>query len=106
MSDIPETKFARIGGDRIAYQVMGEAPIDLLYSVGWFNSLDAFWQYPDIAHFLRRLAGFSRLIGFDPRGSGASDPLPSIETFDWETRVEDMTAVLDAVGLQRAAVFA
>jgi pimeloyl-ACP methyl ester carboxylesterase len=102
----PQTEYVKVGGDRIAYQVVGEGPIDLLYSVGWFNSLDAFWDLPDSAYFLRRLAGFSRLIGFDPRGSGASDSLPSIETFDWETRVEDMTAVLDAVGSQRPAVFA
>jgi len=102
----PVTEYAKVGKDRIAYQVIGDGPIDLVYTVGWFNSLDAFWEYPDSAHFLRRLAGFSRLIGFDPRGSGASDPLSSIESFDWETRVEDMIAVLDAVGSQRAAVFA
>jgi len=102
----PQTEYARIGQDRIAYQVIGEGPTDLLFSVGWFNSLDAFWDYPDSAHFLRRLAGFSRLIGFDPRGSGASDPLSSIESFDWETRVEDMIAVLDAVGSKRPAILA
>ena len=102
----PEIRYARLGDDRIAYQVMGEGPIDVLFSVGTFNSMDAFWDHPDIAHIMRRLATFSRLIGFDPRGSGASDPLASVETFDWDSRLADMTAVLDAAGSERAAIVA
>src|SRR5437867_11501646 len=63
------------------------------------------WDHPDSAYIMERLGGFSRLIAFDPRGSGASDPLPSDEPFGWETWVEEMKVVLDAVGSERAAVF-
>ena len=102
----PETKYARIGDDRIAYQILGNGPIDIVYTNGSFSAIDVVWDHPDAARFLQRLAGFSRLIGFDARGTGASDPLPSMESFGWETWAEDTTAVLDVVGSERAVVFA
>jgi len=95
-----------MGDDRIAYQVLGEGPIDIVLTIGSFSSIDSMWDHPDIEYFLQRLAGFSRLIAFDPRGSGASDPLPSIDAFGWETWVEDTKAILDVVGSERAAIFA
>jgi class 3 adenylate cyclase/pimeloyl-ACP methyl ester carboxylesterase len=102
----PETKYARLGDDRIAYQVSGKGPIDIVYTFGSTSSIDVLWDYPDAAYFLERLAGFSRVIGFDARGTGASDPLPSMDSFGWETWVDDTQAVLDTVGSARAAVFA
>lgn len=102
----PETRYAKCGRDRIAYQVVGEGPIDVVFTAGSFSSVDVEWEHPDVAHFLNHIAGFSRLISFDARGTGASDPLASMDQFGWETWAEDTTAVLDAVGSERAAVFA
>jgi class 3 adenylate cyclase/pimeloyl-ACP methyl ester carboxylesterase len=102
----PKTRYARLGDDRIAYQVLGEGPIDIVLTAGSTSSVDMLWDHPDSAYFLQRLAGFSRLIDFDARGTGASDPLQEMETFGWETWVEDTRAVLDVVGSERAAVIA
>jgi class 3 adenylate cyclase len=102
----PEIRYAKCGRDRIAYQVVGEGPIDVVFTAGSFSSVDVVWDHPDVAHFMKRLSGFSRLISFDARGTGASDPLPSMDEFGWETWAEDTSAVLDAVGSERAAVFA
>jgi pimeloyl-ACP methyl ester carboxylesterase len=71
----PETTYARLGEDRIAYQVLGEGP-DLVLTMGAFGHVDLQWEDPGTALFLRRLASFSRLILFDRRGTGASDPFP------------------------------
>jgi class 3 adenylate cyclase len=73
----PETRYAAIGADRIAYQVLGDGPRDLVYTWGLWSPLDAPWEEPASARFLRRLASFTRLIRFDRRGSGMSDPRPS-----------------------------
>jgi class 3 adenylate cyclase len=102
----PETRFVKLGRDRIAYQVVGDGPLDVVFTAGSFSSVDVAWEHPDVAHFLQRIARFSRLISFDARGTGASDPLPSMDTFGWETWVEDTIAVLGAVGSERAALFA
>ena len=102
----PQTRFARLGRDRIAYQVLGSGPIDIIYTNGSFSAIDVVWDHPDAAYFLHRLAGFSRLIGFDARGTGASDPLESMDAFGWETWVDDTTAVMDVVGSERAAILA
>jgi hypothetical protein len=72
----PETKYARLGDDRIAYQVLGHGPPDLVLTFGFFSSVDLIWEDPGLALFHRRLASFSRLILFDRRGMGASDPPP------------------------------
>jgi hypothetical protein len=72
----PETKYARLGRDRIAYQVLGQGPPDLVMTTGSFGHVDMAWEDPGITLFLRTLASFARLIQFDRRGSGASDPLP------------------------------
>ena len=71
----PETKYAWLGPDRIAYQVLGDGPPDLVVSFGFFGQVDIAWEDPGLALFLRTLASFSRLILFDRRGSGASDPV-------------------------------
>ena len=101
----PETRYASFGGDQIAYQVLGEGP-DLVMLTGTLTHVDLRWQEPLHAHFLRRLASFSRLILLDPRGSGASDPIPLDPLPTWEDEVDDLQAVLDVVGSERAAIFA
>ena len=100
----PETRYARLGRDRIAYQVLGEGPPDLVVIAA--ITVDVVWEDPGVALFLRSLALFSRVILFDRRGSGASDPLPSDPLPPWESHVEELAVVLDEVGSERAAVLA
>jgi pimeloyl-ACP methyl ester carboxylesterase/class 3 adenylate cyclase len=104
--DRPETRYARSGEYHIAYQVVGDGPVDLVYVPGWISHLDLYWEEPSVAHFLRRLASFSRLIVFDKRGIGLSDPVPTSNMPNLEERMDDVRAVLDAAGSERAAVFA
>jgi pimeloyl-ACP methyl ester carboxylesterase len=98
-----EVRYARSGDVNIAYQVVGEGPIDLVLVPGFISHLELDWADPRSAHFLRRLASFSRLIRFDKRGTGLSDRPGGLP--DLETRMEDVHAVLDAVGSERAALF-
>jgi class 3 adenylate cyclase len=98
----PKTSYARNGDVNIAYQVVGEGPLDLVLVPGFISHLDLIWSLPEAAAFLRRLASFSRLILFDKRGTGLSDPVPGLPTL--EERMEDLHAVLDAVGSRRAAL--
>lgn len=100
----PETKYARSGDLNIAYQVIGDAPLDLVFVMGWVSHLEYFWSEPSFARFLRRLASFSRLILFDKRGTGLSDRVPVDELPTLEQRMDDVRAVLDAVGSERAAI--
>ncbi len=100
----PETRYTRIEGADIAYQVVGDGPIDLLYCRGT-QHLELLWEHPASADFLRGLASFSRLILFDRRGWGASDPFPNGAMPTWEGWAEDIVAVLDAVASERAALF-
>jgi len=98
----PETRYASSGGVRIAYQVLGDGPRDLVFVMGWVSNLDHFWEEPSFARFLRRLASFSRLILFDKRGTGLSDRVVEHPTI--EERMDDVRAVMDAVGSSRAAL--
>jgi pimeloyl-ACP methyl ester carboxylesterase len=72
----PETRYARLGAQRIAYQVLGDGPLDVVFCTGVASSVDQNWNDPDTVEMLRRTAGYARLIMFDPRGTGASDPQP------------------------------
>src|SRR5262245_33657082 len=92
----PATHYAHSGDVNIAYQVVGDGPIDLVFVMGWVSHLDWFWAEPSFARFLRRLASFSRLILFDKRGTGLSDRVGELPTL--EQRMDDVRAVLDAVG--------
>jgi class 3 adenylate cyclase len=94
-----------LGEDRLAYQVLGEGP-DLVLTMGAFGHVDLMWEDPGVALFLRRLASFSRLIYFDRRGTGASDPLPEKMPPPWEAYADEVTAVMDAVGSREAALMA
>ncbi len=100
----PETMYARSGDVNIAYQVIGDAPLDLVFVMGWVSHLEYFWREPSFARFLLRLASFSRLILFDKRGTGLSDRVPHNELPTLEQRMDDVRAVMDAVGSERAAL--
>ena len=99
---IPETRYASSDGVSIAYQTIGEGPIDLVVVPGWLSNLDAFWEEPAVEAFYLRLASFSRLILFDKRGTGLSDRVAELPSL--EVRMDDVRAVLDAVGSERAAL--
>ena len=100
----PRTRYARSGDVNIAYQVIGEGPFDLVYVPGWLTNLDYGWENPLVERYYRRLASFSRLILFDKRGTGLSDRVPNAELPTLEQRMDDVRAVMDAVGSERAAV--
>jgi pimeloyl-ACP methyl ester carboxylesterase/DNA-binding winged helix-turn-helix (wHTH) protein len=100
----PETLYARSGDVNIAYQVIGDAPLDLVFVMGWVSHLEYFWREPTFARFLLRLASFSRLILFDKRGTGLSDHVPINKLPTLEQRMDDVRAVMDAVGSERAAL--
>ena len=74
---LPKTQYTRSGDLHIAYQVVGEGQVDLVYVPGWVSHVELAWEEPTLARFLRRLASFSRLIMFDKRGTGLSDRLPN-----------------------------
>ena len=95
-------QYARSGDVNIAYQVCGSGPVDLVFVMGWVSHLEYFWKEPSFARFLSRLASFSRLILFDKRGTGLSDPVTHLPTL--EQRMDDVRAVLDAVGSRRAVL--
>jgi pimeloyl-ACP methyl ester carboxylesterase/class 3 adenylate cyclase len=99
----PETKYARSGGVNIAYQVVGEGPFDLVFVPGYVTHLELAWELPTFGPWLEEIASFSRLIKFDKRGTGMSDPVTGAPTL--ETRMDDVRAVMDAVGSRRAALF-
>ena len=101
---LPETRYAKKGDDHVAYQVSGEGPLDLVLVSTWFSHLDARWDSPGFAHYLRRLSSFSRLISFDKSGIGLSDPIPSRTVPPLEDWMDDVRAVMDAVGSERAAI--
>ena len=102
---IPETRYvASQEGGYVAYQVFGSGPPDLVFITHWVTNVDAMWEEPTLAAYMQRLASFSRVICFDKRGSGVSDPvslasLPTIE--QWS---DDAIAVTDAVGVEKAAL--
>src|SRR5262245_1227175 len=96
------TKYARSGEVNIAYQAMGEGPRDLVLVPGWVTNVEVFWEEPSAARFLERLASFSRLILFDKRGTGLSDRVADMPNL--ETRMDDVRAVMDALGSERAAL--
>jgi class 3 adenylate cyclase/pimeloyl-ACP methyl ester carboxylesterase len=100
----PETCYAKKDGVHIAYQVVGEGDLDLLLVSTWFSHLEARWEIPGFAHFLQRLSSFSRLISFDKHGIGLSDPIALDRLPPLEEWMDDVRAVLDAVGCDRAAV--
>jgi class 3 adenylate cyclase len=94
---VPPIRYARHEGQHIAYQVVGEGPRDVVFMPDWISNVELFWEEPHFARFLRRVASFSRLILFDMRGTGSSDPIRplGLPTEEW---MADVEAVLDAAG--------
>ena len=104
--NVPETRYAKTAdGVHIAYQVVGEGPVDMVFVMGWVTNIEVMWDEPEFARLLDRLARFSRLILFDKRGVGLSDRVPEDRLPDLETRMDDVRAVMDAVRSERAVVF-
>ena len=103
MTDVPETRYARTGDWHVAYQVIGEGPLDLVMVPGWVSHLELEWENAYPTRFFRRLASFSRLIRFDKLGTGVSDRVAALPPL--EERMDEMRAVMDAVGSERAALF-
>jgi len=104
IAGLPQTRYARSGTVNIAYQVVGDRPRDLVFVPGWVSHVEAGWDEPLLARFRRRLASFSRLILFDKRGTGMSDRVPDANLPTLEERMDDVRAVMDAAGSERAAI--
>jgi len=100
-----KTKYAKSGGLNIAYQVVGDGPVDLVMVPGWTSNVEGWWELPASTAFYERLATFCRLIIFDKRGTGMSDPFPLDQPPTLEQRMDDVRAVMDAVGFERAVLF-
>jgi pimeloyl-ACP methyl ester carboxylesterase len=99
---VSEVRFARSGDVDIAYRIVGDGPIDLVYAQGFITHLEVNWELPQFRRYCERLAEFTRLILFDKRGMGMSDRVPGTTTL--EERMDDIRAIMDAVGSERAAV--
>ena len=95
------THYAKSGDVHVAYQVFGSGPIDLVLAPGFVSQIENYWDQPDLARWLLRLGSFARVIMFDKRGTGLSDPVSEVPSLD--LRMDDVRAVMDAVGTERAA---
>lgn len=100
----PVVRYARSGAVNIAYQVIGTGPIDIVFVMGWVSHLEYFWREPSFDRFLRRLASMGRLILFDKRGTGLSDPVPVRELPTLDERLDDVRAVMEAAGSEHAVL--
>lgn len=101
----PKTQYVRSGDVHVAYQVVGQGPLDIVYVPGWLSHVELAWELPDLVLGFERLASFARLILFDKRGTGMSDRVPNDRLPTLEERMDDVRAVMDAVGSERAVVF-
>ena len=99
---MPATHYAKSGDVHIAYQVFGSGPIDLVFVPGFVSHIENYWDQPDLARWLLRLGSFARVVIFDKRGTGLSDPVAEVPSLD--LRMDDARAVMDAVGMERAAL--
>jgi pimeloyl-ACP methyl ester carboxylesterase len=100
----PETRYARSRDGDVAYQVLGDGPLDVVFVPTWNTNVDAMWEEPSLACFLRRLASFGRLLCFDKRGTGVSDPVPLATLPTLEQWMDDVQTVMDAAGSRQAAL--
>src|SRR5947207_12829559 len=98
---VPVTRYAKSGDVHIAYQVFGSGATDLVFVPGFISHIENYWEHPDLARWLLRLAAFTRVIMFDKRGTGLSDPVSEMPSLD--LRMDDVRAVMDAAGSERAA---
>lgn len=100
----PDTCYAKSGNLHIAYQVVGDGPIDVILIDQWFSHMDGLWEVPPLAQLVQRLASFGRVITFDERGIGLSDPVPIASLPSIEEWMDDLRAVMDAVEVQNGAL--
>ena len=98
----PDTRYAKCGELQIAYQVFGEGSVNLVIVPPFVSNVEHFWDEPDFARWLRRLGSFARVLMFDKRGTGLSDRVSELPGL--EERIEDLRGVMDAVGLEKAAL--
>jgi class 3 adenylate cyclase/alpha-beta hydrolase superfamily lysophospholipase len=101
--DVPETRYALSGDLQIAYQVVGEGPLDIVFVPAWVSNTEMFWEIPSVAHLFTRLASFSRVILVERRGSGMSDGVAGVTPL--EEQVDDVRAVIDAAGAEEPVLF-
>ena len=99
---LPETRYAKCGDVHVAYQVFGEGPVNLVYTPGFVSHIENYWDDPSYARWLNRLARHCRVAMFDKRGTGLSDRVSHLPSMD--ERMEDLRVVMDAAGMDRAAV--
>jgi class 3 adenylate cyclase/pimeloyl-ACP methyl ester carboxylesterase len=99
---VPVTRYAKSGDVHIAYQVFGSGATDLVFVPGFISHIENYWEHPDLARWLLRLGAFARVIMFDKRGTGLSDPVSELPSLD--LRMDDVRAVMDAAGSERAAL--
>jgi pimeloyl-ACP methyl ester carboxylesterase/class 3 adenylate cyclase len=99
---LPTTRYAKSGSVHVAYQAFGNGDVDLVFVPGFVSNIEVYWEEPHFARWLRRLADFARVITFDKRGTGLSDRVETLPTMD--ERMDDVRAVMDAAGSERAAV--
>ena len=92
----PQTQYAKSGDVHIAYQVTGDGPHELVVVAGFVSHVELAWEFPPLARAINRLASFARVITFDKRGTGLSDPVADVPTL--ETRIDDLRAVMDEAG--------
>jgi pimeloyl-ACP methyl ester carboxylesterase len=101
----PETRYAKAGDIHIAYQVFGDGPIDMVLATEFWHSIEVQWDQPDLAAFLERLGSFARVISFDQRGSGISDPVALGELTSLDLWMDDIHAVMDEAGSESAVLY-
>jgi pimeloyl-ACP methyl ester carboxylesterase/class 3 adenylate cyclase len=99
----PRTRYARSGDAHIAYQVFGDGELDLVVVPGFVSNIEFYWQVPGIRRIMERMASYARVVLFDKRGTGLSDPVADVPPL--EQRMDDMQAVMDAAGVERAALY-
>jgi class 3 adenylate cyclase len=104
MATVPETQYAKSGDVHIAYQVWGDGPLNLVFVPGWISHVELIWEEAASARFLERLGSFATVAFFDKRGTGLSDPVPVHELPTLEQRMDDARAVMDAAGMEKAAL--
>jgi len=98
----PVTQYAKSGDVHIAYQAFGEGPINLVLVPGFVSNVEHYWDEPDLARFLNRLGSYARVVTFDKRGTGMSDRVAELPGLD--QRMDDLRAVMDAAGMEQAAL--
>lgn len=103
---LPETRYAMNNGLHVAYQLTGDGPMDVVLLTQWFSNVDSQWDVPPLAEFIGRLARFGRVLTFDKRGTGLSDPVSAEELPSIEEWMDDLRAVLDENAIERAVLVA